>query len=279
MRIYKYVDSTDNIWRTVEGGTLGFSNPGDFNDPFDSVTVLAGDEDTDRTFSDFTASFLNETRGLWVEYFRLLNGAFIPNTHAGYLRVPASTSFFLAWSLLSPKGRADYADAIVDRFGKDSIPARLARHYAGLRVSCFSSVFDNISCWAHYAKDWHGGCIGIELDDAAIAAAGLQLCEVIYVDEHPTAGESAPSTADLIADSVRYKHIRWREERELRLWGHGDYRSLAIPGRVVEVMFGYRNSTFADGFNKIVRDPNDVIQFSVAVPSSDGGAVRKHFLG
>lgn len=273
MKLYKYVDGDETLARILDYRTLRFSNPADFNDPFDCVTTISADEQSDRHFSDFTATFLHEHRGLWVEYFRMLNGAFIPNTHTSYLRVPFSKAFFLACSLLADK-RGAYIEATLASFPADSPIARLARFYATLKVSCFSSRWDNVSCWAHYSDDFRGSCVEIDFDEGVLAGLGWSVGDVAYVSQHPATPNASDDLETIIQQSVRVKHQRWLEESEVRLWFHGPVDIVQNPGVITKVYYGYRSPVFRESFNRYFGHTSGPIEFYLAVPSQDDGGVQ-----
>ncbi|OAQ41966.1 hypothetical protein A5893_02275 [Pedobacter psychrophilus] len=122
--LYKYVNLSDALDYILKENTLKFSDPVDFNDPFDCSEHLIKikiDKDSERIFFDEACLKHNIPRRYRRKQIKKL-------------------------------GKTEtYTDAL-------KIKKR------DFRVSCFSEIPDEVLMWSHYADKHKGVCIKFELD-------------------------------------------------------------------------------------------------------------------
>nr|WP_294897177.1 DUF2971 domain-containing protein [uncultured Pedobacter sp.] len=122
---YKYVDFETGFEKIIKEQTLKFSNPEEFNDPFDCHEYLLN--------IDLSLDVIKkEINQLLSEY-------------------PKEISDRIKNQPLKELENKSYQD----RFKQDK------RKYG---VSCFSKISDEILMWAHYAKKHTGLCIGFTMN-------------------------------------------------------------------------------------------------------------------
>jgi hypothetical protein len=122
--IYKYLDfSTKNTLKIISESALFFSEPKNFNDPFDSRIEL----DFNGTLDDWRNYFFSIGRPqeeIESHIKTIKSGAYNPQTFINSENIRSSSV---------------------------------------LRINCFSKKSDNILLWAHYAKNHSGICIGFNV--------------------------------------------------------------------------------------------------------------------
>ena len=123
-RVYKYISLKDGLEYILKQNTLKFSNPKDFNDPFDcnelliNVTIPTSKE---KEFFMEAANKYNLPRAVWRKQLKRLGDP------------------------------VNYQKA-------------LKKKRTSFRVSCFSEIDDDVLMWSHYGDKHAGMCIGLELD-------------------------------------------------------------------------------------------------------------------
>lgn len=123
--------------------------------------------------------------------------------------------------------------------------------------TCFSTTYDNILMWSHYADQHRGCCIAFKTDN-------LNLRQVEYVDKRPLV------CSDDIKSKMKFilkKHTNWSYEREWRYLKVAPEISknnlpifLPIGDSIVAVYFGARSKDF----NKLGQF--DKVRSSIAKP-------------
>jgi hypothetical protein len=116
--------------------------------------------------------------------------------------------------------------------GEASLPevhAQAKEALAGIKLLCFSEVFDNILMWAHYSRAHTGAVLRFscieELDSAWGAARPVtyQTQMPCLLDERQTielfTGQRDINEVDLFESSVLTKAIDWAYEKEWRIIG------------------------------------------------------------
>jgi Protein of unknown function (DUF2971) len=229
MRFFKYV--TANTARTIlENGTLRWSSPATFNDPFDTQFDLHLEFD-DATIFDLVVD----------ELWKINSGQKILE--------PANVLGQVVKSFLA---RVPFfsRDDIVRRHGprlRDTINESIARAktlipevlhtqqrslLSGAKILCLSEVHDNILMWSHYAKN-HSGAV-LEFDSDERKDSPLKLAErVIYSKTMPRlmnekqmvqflSGQWRMNPYEIMHNEIFVKADDWSYEKEWRIW---------LPGR------------------------------------------------
>lgn len=177
--LYKYM-TVDGVMKTLESCNIKFSNPDDFNDPFDC----------DPRMIDFS----NPTE----EYYNHLVDTMCPN--AKY------TQRQNALIEIRKKGL--------------KFTFRNVREIADVRVSCFTIDKDNLLMWSHYANKHTGCCIAFNLEELysslLIKYDNVRCLRVEYSKDFPTISYyKCPKRA--ATSWCILKSEDWKYEKEIRM--------------------------------------------------------------
>lgn len=221
-KLYKYRRITDSLFDDLDSGAIRCNNPINFNDPFDYYPVLMDKE-------YFVAEL--EKRALAI-------------ISREYL-VPKGSKIRLPRNAVS--GISGFHEQILDGFRNK------------MQVSCFSTKFDEILMWSHYADSHRGICIEYELNNLKLIS---HILPVLYVSEMFDATEYfVESFAQFFVNLYRnevvgnsflpenfnpwsttlfglIKHDRWRYEDEWRLIFHNDLPGVDLALRIKSVFLG-----------------------------------------
>lgn len=106
-------------------------------------------------------------------------------------------------------------------------------------VCCFSSRYDSILLWSHYADSHRGICV--EYDSDALALNDMyQTLPVIYAESHPNMSIARKTVQELATVFVTAKSIEWAYEKEYRIVsGHKGIRQYD-PRSLTSITFGCR---------------------------------------
>jgi hypothetical protein len=232
--MYKYrtlsVDSgkiNKNTLGILENGTLHFSKPSTFNDPFDSKIEydLTANEDQIR------------------KYIKKLNREY------GGLRCINENDFIVNWKT----GRTKISDILPSR----------SEYLDSIKIYCLSKNEKNILMWSHYGLDHTGICIGFRvnillnaftikfnsgfvkkipmLDDGV-----LPLKYVEYAYDRPKPFNPIIDDTSVIEPFMFYKSKLWEYEKELRVILHKNlilHEPITIDkNEIVEIVFGVKTN-------------------------------------
>jgi len=175
--LYHYT-SFDTAKKIIEGSSLRFSSPDDFNDPFDL------------NFDIF--DFESDIEGC-VDFF----GRMFPVIDKEEFKEQVKQTVSRDPDFIRKNG-VQMLKEIKDALG----------------VTCFSEEYDNALMWSHYADKHRGVCIGIKLG----STESYNIMPVNYVEEMPKLNFYKHMNPDLhlIYLWLYYKLHIWAYEKEVR---------------------------------------------------------------
>lgn len=200
--IYKYSRITEFLFQHLTNAELWFSNPQDFNDPYDCNVGF-----NQRKYTE------EEIRGFWK------------------LEIKDSEGNQIADDKKEQRINEWLADqSLIDKFL--SKPIRDLLQEKG--VTCFTTKNDSILMWSHYADSHKGVCIGYSPE--ILKKTFYQHEWVTYGKEFPSTNMLNMST--FIGTTMCFKSDSWEYEDEIRFFQK--YKgSYSFPKEAVkEVIFG-----------------------------------------
>ena len=123
--IYKYINLNDGIEHILGKNTFKFTQPTDFNDPFDC-------------------------------YEKLINIPLDKKQFRKYLKEQS-----VAQNISEERLETIFQNAIKP----DTLFETIKQHKDKFKLTCFSKIFDETLMWSHYADKHKGLCIGFVLDN------------------------------------------------------------------------------------------------------------------
>ena len=209
--LYKYTSINEKSLRNIENNQLWFSNPKDFNDPFDFQFMLDNKMD-DNDVSQRIDSFIKKDllpKHLRNELIHLL------------------------------KSKPNEVRKIVNK--------NIQKALLPLGVSCFSEYKDKILMWSHYADNHKGICLKFDvLKDTAFFFSGdnskstVAIGKMIYSPKdysHLNANEILKQ--NLIVKVVPFtKYEDWAYEKEVRIISTKSGIIQYNKSALVEINFG-----------------------------------------
>jgi hypothetical protein len=247
---YKYM-TAETAKTVLQNGTLRWSSPSLFNDPFDVQFDLHIEYDHDRVAERAMQIVLDGYAGRAPIVAGNLHGVLLSIMRE---RMPGAISEAELRKTLTP--------GIYE--GMEKAKARLPQVHneiraviAGFKLLCFSEVFDNILMWAHYSQNHTGvvlelSCIE-KLDSAWGAARPVKYMDrmpLLYDEERMVrlmSGEGKIGEDEILENSVFVKAADWAYEREWRIAGGRDKTKNTedIPfyaEEITAIFFGCRSS-------------------------------------
>ena len=208
--IYKYRDWINEFHKKIIlDRELYFSNPGDFNDPFDCNLTL-----------NFESCTENEILEIYRSDLKILN----PEWRFEQIQEEA-----LGWLKSGQHRDPKYLKKISTIYLNKLIHLRTG-------VACFSVFNDNLQMWAHYANNHKGICIGFVTKLLAEIINNI-IIRVNYTPRYPIIQPSSNNLYSLdinnLVSILSTKHISWQYEGEVRfiLPDHSN-RVLKLPSEV-----------------------------------------------
>jgi hypothetical protein len=185
--LYKYRSFDDHKFKQIfEEGSLYFSRPEQFNDPFESKPKLIG-LDTLEEKRRYIESHVQR-------YYE----------HLGYMKRKELKREFLI-QLSDPKVTLDKVHEVINKNG----------------VLCLSKRWDKTLMWSHYAKSHTGICIGIDFSNYKNDDFGFYH-DVIYSQNYPSinfelfGSEHDEALTKLLQQTMQTKSNEWSYEEEVR---------------------------------------------------------------
>jgi hypothetical protein len=257
MNLYKYTD-IEGANYILGDGTLLYSNPQDFNDPFDiSIQTLWG-------FDSFSDESLRKIQECSVDVMvGLIDGEVnTKNTYSDKILLVKE-----ALKSLSKKEEEDFKKEFLSEslemiwdIGKlkkveQELYEQFTTAYRNEGVTCFGNRPNSIGLWSHYA-DSHKGCV-VELAPSVEKDSNLLLAkEVVYTNNRPFLydspldfvkkaifGKKAEDINNFTEKITLTKSLDWRGEEELRVCIplFGQARTLLYhPEELVAIYLGCR---------------------------------------
>ncbi len=184
--LFKYREWNDNGFRAIVENEIYIPSPKDFNDPFDCR---------------ISTRFLNQDEGFWKQ-FRAI------------------------WEK-DQRLSQENLDHIIEEMKKDPLTAQeqidgdlFRENDKYLGILCFSTEWDIIKLWSHYAAKHQGFCIGYDLDLLISLLSNPTHKKVKYTETHPEVtlelayGDNHSELTDVISF---HKSSSWEEEKEYRI--------------------------------------------------------------
>ncbi|WP_069660253.1 DUF2971 domain-containing protein [Arcticibacter eurypsychrophilus] len=210
--LYKYTSwsgdisdpKTDILFKNI----FWFSNPVDFNDPFDCMLPVLFDESYYRT------------RQFYNDWFKAMVKIGKENL------TPQEIDMKVEEILLKPNSIIFSTDIMTD-----SIRCIIN---SKTRISCFTSENNNLLMWSHYADCYRGVCLGFEttqINDSYL----VMLEEVKYSENFPKL--KSLTNIPLLTTKSTY----WKYEKEFRLINIGGYNKIEFDQTALkEVIIGFK---------------------------------------
>lgn len=187
-------------------GSLYFSNPNSFNDPFDCQTPI--------NYLEF-----KDNREAVMKYIQKGIQKLQPNcvSQINPDALTANVDFLV-------KNMSDDIKNLNNRFG----------------IYSMSKTHTNILMWSHYSNSHTGFCFGINL--SKINITGIVSEKVIYEKKYPIISPN-DSSQDIITKQLLVKSDKWKYEKEYRLISMDRKRLNKIPYEaIVEIYLGSKIS-------------------------------------
>jgi hypothetical protein len=209
--IYKYYPVTDILFDTIKNAQLWFSNPLDFNDPYDCNLrfSLDFDEKKIRTFLE--------------EDLKGESAQFLARAIGHYLQHP-------------------------DQIREIEYEV-IRREIENTGISCFSASENILLMWSHYAGRHTGVCLKFDIEKDIIAFKAPYLVEYPeHLPRYDYFGKSLKRPhSGIMQHLYAIKSRDWAYEKEIRIikWARdGPFRGLIDFDRdaLEEVIFGYKVS-------------------------------------
>jgi hypothetical protein len=187
--IYKYRDWDNPYHRSVLiHNELFFSSPKDFNDPFDC-----------RISENF--NILDSKEKIHQYYDRSLR----KNQELKY-------SYDIKTMMNDFEKRFEKKEMLQEEFDKLTFDAQ-DKYYG---IYCFSTVWNNIVMWSHYAGNHKGICIGFYQNKISELKGLLIRGPVIY-DKYPDIDPLHEDEIKKLLYTIHYKSKFWKYESEYRI--------------------------------------------------------------
>ncbi|MFC0878717.1 DUF2971 domain-containing protein [Saccharicrinis sp. FJH2] len=180
--IYKYLSLRDAL-KVILHKTLKFSQPDDFNDPFDSYEELLK--------FDITNKFIESHKKM------------------GILHLDEADE------KLSKKGLINSLKTNVYTFENEDTKAVFEEAKKHLWISCFSKTYKEILMWSHYGNYHKGVCIGFNYDGLSKTFDFIP-SEVRY-KKHFKKINYCTNERKALEYLINVKSNKWKYEKEIRL--------------------------------------------------------------
>lgn len=220
MKFYKYLNPSSSL-AVLKTGTLKWSSPRLFNDPFEFPDELHFPFNG----KDLADAFLNETVRLAFDEEEPSGNPLHPMfAELMVTRRNANKPSEQEFRNAIGSGRSETADPLEE--GKNKLQAMYRKYKDTLAVFCVSRIHDDVLMWSHYAQN-HMGCVFKfrclpEYDRPLCAAA-----EVIYQEQYPIiadlplyvkqlTGQVALDYKNLFKVFAFTKSSHWSYEKEWR---------------------------------------------------------------
>lgn len=261
---YKYFSVNQNLYSSIINNELYFSNPRNFNDPFDSYPrfTLTTDVEKIKSFFDFNKE---KTQDLF---------AFINSNEKSKNKLEDFKKLIFTYSKLKLFNQdlytnefenlgdklvelyAFYSDIyILDYLLKDNIEFLQAKIYYDYIFMMIDKQRIGISCgsftptcplmWGHYGDNHKGICIKYVFDDLSYNKnISLEIAKVKYSDEPIKIFDlSGPELENLKYEILSNKYSKWEYENEIRLINQGQGLLKINKLVITEIIFGCKSST------------------------------------
>lgn len=226
MELYKYMSAESFEKHIINGPTIRFTRPWEFNDPFEfKPAILVNDTD----------NFLYKFN--WI-YDQSIENVY-KKTNINLPIDIIKAIFQCKKKEMAEKNMLIIRDRLIE---KDFFQSRLK-----LGVFCATSNDSNILMWSHYADNHNGVAISFDSDDNFFKKFKIGFRKVTYREDRPTycVGD------DLNCDIFYTKSVLWSYENEYRLVAYldNDISRVKIdnngvcnlPHSVIKkIIFGYR---------------------------------------
>lgn len=198
--LYKYAPINQYLYDMLIQNALWFSNPSDFNDPFDCNSSMG---------SNLSQEDLLE---FWKTYI-----------------VPMETQYFIdkkieEWQT-NPK---DFEQGYIEA---------MTKLLDGIAISCFSFINTSLLMWSHYSNSHKGICIGF--DHNILSETYSEILKVKYSQDFPQINVLR-STFKSLKEIRRVKSIEWSYEKEVRIFQKSKGAFPFNKKAIKDVIFGLR---------------------------------------
>lgn len=242
-----------------------FSNPLNFNDPFDSSPVIEVDSSASQLRKILKELVATRVR---AETIAALKSAKLDETvaasHAEQIaqREAMEAVRYAAYHATNPEyDNRTSAEIGILRF---DIERELRSRY-GKGICCFSEEYNNPLLWSHYGDQHRGICIGYTLDrrprpELKRVRYGGDRTITTRLLEQALVEKDADAIAQLDANVLLRKAPEWAYEKEWRLIGSTGLQE--SPLKLAEIIFGFRCSAAVQHtLMKALEGRADPIQF------------------
>ena len=232
-RYYRYLDAEGAI-ASLENGTLRFSKPTKFNDPFDVNLQLLIPERLD--------AFLEDVKSSYHEFIRNIDASKIGHpykrAYIDMLQIRLSSSsddkekkIAKEWEQWEPIALAHLWDVSSLEEIIDKMRVMLQEFFQGIGVVCLSSCHENLLLWSHYAKGHTGAALEFTPSPTTSGEPIFEsVMEINYSSTRPLIHETVavfmssfytPDPSKLRREFIKRfiftKSLAWKYEKEYRI--------------------------------------------------------------
>ena len=215
--VHKYFSIDENLLSTLSDGYLWFTDPMDFNDPYDCNLMIDAATEGDQMEKYIQRWPLpKEDISASIQHYGDNPNEFRENLKNEFLNVLKKM---------------------------------------GVGVTCFSEKKDNLLMWSHYANKHKVVCLTFDMSKDTSLFSSTSLLKVEYPGEYPRfqyvkyflENFDQPKKGELLQFTVATKSEEWKYESEIRLvrWAvkHNPFRGAVKFKReaLVGVTFGYKS--------------------------------------
>jgi hypothetical protein len=190
----------------LQDGTLAFTPPNHFNDPFEFLPEIV---------SDSRASKLRQKAGIFTKKKK-------ERLRRGYNLEHGTSQTKADFNSLVARNRDIIADQVPQKL--ESFPWEMASRMIEIvsndfGILCMSKNWSHPLMWGHYAGGFRGFCVGYEMPLDA-DCRGLSCVEIKYSRERYPLNEvnvlEGKISRELVDGIVRTKSVHWSYEEEVR---------------------------------------------------------------
>lgn len=195
--LYYYLPISEILFKMLINPYIWFSDPKEFNDPFELPNVFESHWSPKEEWLDFEFVYNQQTKLGTFNNFE--------SPQEAYIDIKTKKEGLLREVLNFKTGC-------------------LTEEMSKARVACFSRYYDNILMWSHYSKKHTGIVIGYDYKQIVTKESDIICSDVDYKENHKKirTGDYAGDVKnvnfkELLTRSLLTKHPSWSYEQEYRL--------------------------------------------------------------
>jgi hypothetical protein len=191
---YKYISF--ERFDGLRAGRIRFTQPSDFNDPFESLAFKVAEAERLRSLAEIASQLTVASAAQTATSFSGISG--LP------ARRPPPSSYFPFWFEPPRKETPVPNDDALQRL-------RLIDKTFG--ILSLTAAKDNLLLWAHYAEQHRGIAVEIDTRDGAFTQGAHRAQDVEYTSVRP----KIPESDEILFTHFFTKSLEWKYEKEYRI--------------------------------------------------------------